>query len=111
VRDLEVIWDKPELTQWQSALYFQDVEGLKLENFAGRPAKMRTDIPAIVLNQVEDATIRNSTARPGTQVFLQVKGSKSRHVYLIGNELHAVPSPYRVDADVTEGAVKEAGNF
>jgi hypothetical protein len=111
VRDLEVIWDKPELSQWQSALYFQDVEGLKLENFVGGPAKLQTDIPAVVLNQVEDATICNSKARPGTQVFLEVKGPKSQHVYLVGNELHEVRSPYRVDADVKERAVKEAGNF
>jgi len=40
-----------------------------------------------------------------------VKGPKSRHVYLVGNELHEVRSPYQVDADVKEGAVKEAGNF
>jgi hypothetical protein len=111
VRDLEVIWDKPELSQWQSALYFQDVEGLKLENFVGGPAKVQTDIPAVVLNQVEDATICNSKARPGTQVFLKVKGAKSQHVYLVGNELREVRSPYQVDADVKEGAVKEAGNF
>jgi hypothetical protein len=111
VRDLEVIWDKPELSQWQSALYFQDVEGLKLENFVGGPAKLQTDIPAVVFDQVEDATICNSQARPGTQVFLKVKGPKSQHVYLVGNELHEVRSPYQVDADVKEGAVKEAGNF
>ncbi len=111
VRDLEVIWEKPELDQWQSALYFQDVEGLKLDNFAGGPAKTQTDIPAVVFDQVEDATICNSKARPGTQVFLRVKGGKSRNVYLVGNEMHEARSSSKVDADVKDGTVKEAGSF
>jgi hypothetical protein len=111
VRDLEVTWDKPESSQWQSALYFQEVQGLRLDDFVGGPAKLQTDIPAVVLDQVEDATICNSKARPGTQVFLKVKGPKTRHVYLVGNELRDVRSPYQVDADVKEGTVKEAGDF
>jgi hypothetical protein len=111
VRDLEVIWEKPELSQWQSALSFLDVQGLKVENFVGGPAKLQTDIPAVVFDQVEDATICNSKARAGTQVFLKVKGSNSRHVYLVGNELHEVRSPYQVDAEVKEGAVKQVGDY
>jgi hypothetical protein len=111
VKDLEVIWEKPELSQWQSALYFQEVQGLNLDGFVGGPAKLQTDIPTVVFNQVEDATICNSKARAGTQVFLQVKGPRSRHVYLVGNELHEVRSPYQVDVDVKEDTVNEAGDF
>ncbi len=111
VRDLQVIWEKPELNQWQSALSFQDVQGLNLDGFVGGPAKSQTDIPAVVFDRVEDATIRNSRARPGTQVFLKVKGPQSRRVYLIDNELHDVRSHYLVDADVKEGTVKESGNW
>jgi hypothetical protein len=72
---------------------------------------LQTDIPAIVFNQVEDATICNSKARAGTQVFLKVKGPRRRHVYLIGNELHEVRSPYQLDAEVKEGAVREVLNL
>jgi hypothetical protein len=111
VKDLEVTWEKPELNQWQSALIFQDVQGLKLDGFVGGPAKSPADIPAVVFNQVEDATICNSRARAGTQVFLKVKGPKTRHVYMIGNELHEVRLPYLVDPDVKEGAVKEVRDF
>ena len=111
VRDLQVTWEKPELNQWQSALSFQDVQGLNLDGFVGGPAKLQTDIPAVVFERVEDASIRNSTARPGTQVFLKVKGPQNRHVYLINNELHEVHSHYLVDADVKEGTVKESGNW
>jgi len=111
VKDLEVIWEKPELNQWQSALYFQDVHGLNLEGFVGGPAKLQTDIPAVVFDRVEDAAIRNSKARPGTQAFLRVKGPQSRHIYLVGNAMHEVQSPYQLDADVKEGTVKETGDF
>ncbi len=111
VRDLEVTWEKPELNQWQSALYFQDVQQLNLDSFVGGPAKPQTDIPAVVFERVEDATIRNSTVRPGTQVFLRVKGPQNRHVYLVNNELHEVRSRYLADTDVKEGTVKESGNW
>ncbi|MGA9209428.1 MAG: hypothetical protein WB347_16600, partial [Terriglobales bacterium] len=111
IRDLQVTWEKPELNQWQSALYFQDVQGLNLDGFVGGPAKPQTDIPAVVFERVEDATIRNSTAQPGTRVFLKVKGPQSSRVYLIGNELHDVRSHYLVDAGVKEGTVKESGNW
>jgi len=111
VRDLQVNWEKPELNQWQSALYFQDVQGLNLDGFVGGPAKLQTDIPAVVFDRVEDATIRNSTARPGTQVFLKVKGPQSSRIYLIDNEFHELRSHYLVDADVKEGTVKEGGNW
>lgn len=104
-------WEKPELNQWQSALYFQDVQGLNLDGFVGGPAKLQTDIPTVVFERVEDATIRNSTARPGTQVFLKVKGPHSSRIYLIDNELHDVRSHYLVDADVKEGTVKQVGNW
>jgi len=111
VRDLEVSWEKPELNQWQSALYFQDVQGLKLDGFTGGPAKLQTDTPAVVFERVEDAAISNSRARPGTRVFLKVKGPQNRRVYLINNELHDVRSHYLADEDVKEGTVKESGNW
>jgi hypothetical protein len=111
LKDVEVTWEKPESAKWQSALYFQDVNGLRLEGFAGAPAKPQTDIPAVVLDQVESATVCNSKARPGSNVYLKVKGAKSRDIYLVGNELHGVRSPYQVEADVKEGAVKASNNF
>ncbi|HMD96784.1 MAG TPA: glycosyl hydrolase family 28 protein [Terriglobia bacterium] len=110
VKDVEVNWNQPELHQWQSALYFQDVGGLKLEGFAGAPAKTHSDAPAVVFDQVEGATIVNSEARPGTRVFLKVTGARSRDIHLRGNQLHDA-RPYQVDAGVKDGAVKEAGDF
>ncbi len=111
VKDVEVIWDKPESAKWQSALSFEDVDGLTLNNFTGGPAKLQTETPAVILNNVQDARICNSAARAGTQVFLSVKGAKSQGIYLVGNELHGAKTPYRLDGDVRDGAVKTANNF
>jgi len=111
LKDVEVIWDKPESNQWQSALYFEDISGLRLDSFTGRPAKLQTDLPAVILDQVDGARISNSKAQPGTQVFLSVKGSKSRSVYVSGNELHEARAGYQLDSDVKEGTVKAVANF
>jgi polygalacturonase len=109
VKDVEIIWEKPASGKWQSALYFQDVSGLRVDGFAGGPGK--PDAPAIVLNQVDDAAISNSKAQPGTGVFLKVVGKESRGIYLVGNELHDSRTPYEVDAEVKAGALKAIGNF
>ena len=85
--------------------------GLNLDGFVGGPGKAQADIPAVVFERVKDATIRKSRAQPGTRASLKVKGPRSRHIYLVGNELHQVRSRYQVDADVEEGAVREAGDW
>ena len=82
-----------------------------MENFVGGPAKPQTDIPAVVLDKVEDAAISGSKARPGTRVFLKVKGPKSKKIYVVGNELHDVKTAVQLDAEVKEGTVKASNNF
>ena len=69
------------------------------------------ELPAAVLDNVEDATISGSKAEPGTQVFLEVKGAKSRNIYLVGNELHDAAKAVALGADVKDGTVKAVNNF
>ena len=111
VKDVQVQWEKPKSPKWQSAMYFQDVKGLKLEGFSGVPAKTDSGDAAVVLDQVEDADIVDSTTAPGTKSFLKVKGAKSQNIYLHGNELHVVQTPYQTDKDVKAGAVKATDNY
>jgi len=111
VKDLEVTWEKPEWVNWKSALYFEDVNGLKLQGFRGGPAKPETEIPAVVLDKVDDATILNAAPGPGTQVFVKVKGAKSQKIYITGSELHGVKTPYELDSGVNPDAVKAVNNF
>ena len=109
VKDVQVQWEKPESPKWQSALYFQDVNGLKVEGFSGAPAK--PEFPNVVLDRVEGATIVNSQAMPGTRLFLRVAGANSHGINLYGNELHAAGAAFKVDDGVASDAVKAANNF
>jgi hypothetical protein len=110
VKDVEVFWDKPYASQWQSALYFEDVSGLRLEGFSGAPAA-DTDYPVLILDNVEDAGISNSRARPGTGVFLKVKGAKSHDIHLIGNDLHHAKIAYESTPEVKPEVLKATGNY
>lgn len=109
VKDVQVQWEKPESAKWQSPLYFDEVTGLKVEGFTGGPAK--SEFPAIVLDKVDGATIVNSQAQPGTDLFLKVVGAKSRGINLVGNDLHAAGTAFKVDDGVGSEAVKTANNY
>jgi hypothetical protein len=111
VQDVQVQWEKPASAKWQSALYFQDIQGLKVKGFSGAPAQRESDNPAVVLDQVEGATIVDSTAQPGTKIFLSVKGAKSQDIHLNGNAWHAAHIPFQIDKAVQAGTVKESNNF
>ncbi len=110
LKDVEVIWDKPESDKWQSALYLEDIRGLEVDGFAGRPAKSDSEIPAIALSQVEDAVIRNARVREGTTVFLEVSGERSQGIVLHGNDLRRARIPYRVKPQARKSAVHMGNN-
>jgi hypothetical protein len=109
VKDVQIQWEKPESAKWQSPLYFEEVKGLKVEGFTGVPAK--AEFPAVVLDQVEGASIVDSQAQPGTDLFLRVAGANSRDVVLFGNELHAAGAAFKVDEGVASDAVKATNNY
>ncbi len=111
LKDVEVIWDKPALDQWQSALRIEDVSGLTLDGFAGRQAWPDRDTPAVIFTKVSDAVVRNSQALEGTKVFLKVAGQSSRAIGLYGNDFRKAQVPYQVDSDVRSGEVKAIENF
>jgi polygalacturonase len=111
LRDVEVVWDKPASEKWRSALYLEDVQGLDLDGFAGRPAQAGTETPVVVLNQVQDAVIRSSKPREGSSLFLQVSGDKSRGIVLTGNDLRKSKTPYRLDANVKSNEVTALNNI
>jgi hypothetical protein len=109
VKDVQVKWEKPQSAKWQSALYFQEVNGLKVDGFTGAPAKV--EFPDVVFEQVEGANLVNSEAQSGTELFLRVAGTKSHDIALFGNQLHAARAAFKVEAGVPENAVKSANNF
>ncbi len=111
VKDVEVIWDKPSLDRWQSALYFEDIDGLELNDFAGRQAWPDRDVPAVVLNRVKNARVLNSQAAEATTVFVGIRGEESRNICLLGNDLRKAKVPYRFDDGARSDELRAMSNF
>ena len=109
--NVEVVWDKPALEKWQSALVFEDVSGLVLDGFTGRQAWPERDTPAVVFKNVTDAVVRNSRALEGTKTFLKVSGKGGREIILTGNDFRRAKSAYKTDEDVPSEAVKAVNNL
>lgn len=105
LRNVEVVWEFPDSKKWQSALSIEDARGVEIENFSGAPAFAGSVSAAIVLNRVQDGTIRNSTARDGTRTFVAVKGRETSNIVLRANDLRrAVHAVGRTD-DVPASAI------
>lgn len=103
LRNFEVIWDKPASPKWRSALRLEDAQGVVLDAFSGRAAS--PEAPAVAFANVDGATLRNSDAAPGTGVYLEIAGAKSRAIRLFGNNLGAAQIPYRIGAGSKRDAV------
>jgi len=105
LKNFEVIWETPAFDQWRSALYFEDIRGLEVENFSGRQAKPDGLAPAVVLNRVNGAMIRNCAAPAGTSEFLRVTGQGTTNIRLFGNDLREAKIPYGLGPGIAPDAV------
>jgi hypothetical protein len=103
LKDVEVVWDKPASAKWQSALRLEDSQDVELSGFRGRPAA--AGAPAVEFMNVDSAAVRDSSAAPGTDLFLDISGANSRAIRLIGNDLDSARLPYRTSAGAPGGAV------
>lgn len=111
LKNVEVFWETPESSKWESALVLEDIKGLELDGFSGRQAKLGSVTPAIVMNNVENAVVRNSEAQTGTERFLHVLGKSSNDIVLFGNDLRNAKAFYSYDKDVEQGVVREMSNI
>jgi len=111
LKDIEIYWDKPASEKWESALSMKDVEGLVMDGFVGRQAWPGRDAPAVALEDVADAWIRNSKAPEGTGTFLKVSGKGSRNIRLTGNDLRKAQKAYAADPEVPDGIVRAVNNI
>jgi hypothetical protein len=111
VKDVEVSWEKPALEAWQSALYFEEVNGLRLDGFTGRGGRLDRATPAVVLKQVADALVCHSRAVDSTTVFVRVTGPDSRDICLQENDLRRAKVPVQLDRGVKKGVVRTVGNI
>jgi len=111
IRGLEIVWEKPESERWESALYFEDVKDLEVAEFSGRQGLLGAADAAVCLNQVEEARLRRNRASVGTEVFFDIRGERSRAVYLLDNDLLEARVPYRVSPEVRPEEIKPQGNL
>jgi len=111
IRGLEVIWEKPESERWETALYFEDVKDLELAEFVGRQGLLGAADSAVCLNQVEEARLSRNRAAAGTEVFLDIRGERSRAIYLLDNDLLEARVPYRVAPEVKPEEINPQGNL
>ena len=106
LKNFEIIWDKPYSEKWQSALTVQNVHGLTLDGVSVRQAP-DANSPAIVFNDVDGAIVRNSFAQEGTGTFLHLKGSRTKNIFLRGNELQFAKKHFELSREVSPDEIKE----
>jgi polygalacturonase len=95
IKDFEVIRTGPEFAQWQSALKFEEIDGLLIDNFRAAPLAGNPDQPAIRLINSVNAVISNSTQNQGIRTFLEAEGDKCRNILLLNNDFSGVSAPVK----------------
>lgn len=65
------------------------------------------NVPVVELTNVEDAFLYNSFPRPGTDIFLKLKGGKTKDITLNGNNLRHVKTPVVKEQEVKENPVQD----
>jgi polygalacturonase len=79
IRDLAVEWTgEPAEPQWQSALVLRRVSDFDIDGFTGRQGLAATDVPAIVIDDSAQGTIRNARASTGGRRLVHVQGAATR---------------------------------
>jgi hypothetical protein len=111
LKDVEVIWEKPESERWKSALHLEEIEGLEIEGFCGRQALLGEQVPVVVLDRVEDAIIRNCKALDGTEIFLGLQGKNTKEIVLSGNDFRLTKTPYVLGKDVSGNVLQVTDNL
>jgi hypothetical protein len=111
LKDVEVVWDKPDSEKWQHALHLQDIKDLELIGFRGGSVKTGTPSPVVVLEEVQDAMIKNAKLRQGTEVFIDLRGEQSRNIVLTDNDLRNARIPYQVNKSARSSELKASDNL
>jgi polygalacturonase len=87
MKDVEVRWEEPHATTWQSGLVVDQVKDLLLEDMR-IDAAPGSDYPVLRLNDADGVTVRQS--RVGS---VHVAGSKSKAVLIVGSDATVTSDP------------------
>ena len=104
-KDVQINWEGPVSSHWQSAFYAENVDDLVLDDFSTRQAQDGGADAAIVLNNVHNAVVRNGTAQPGTTTYLNLTGD-TREVVLFANDMRHADKEVTQSAEVGKSAVQ-----
>lgn len=107
LKDVAINWETPSLDHWRSALVVDNVQGLTLDGVSARPSPVAPAAPAVTLQNVDGAVVRNCQAQAGTGTFLRVAGDATQEVVLWGNDLRRAQTPIALSAEVKPGAVRD----
>ena len=106
LKNVEIVWSVSDTAAWQSALAVDDVQDLTLEGVSARQAGAG-NAPAIALNDVAGAVLRNCRAQPGAATFVQVSGVRSREITFFDNEARAAQTAVQLAGDASPNAVRD----
>ena len=109
LKEVEVVWRKPSLASWKSALNLEDVKRFELDGFIAGAAVAESGVPTVALQQVSGAVIRRCRAVEGTEIFLKIAGPASQDIRLRGNDFSRAKIACQVGDEVARGAVRGLG--
>lgn len=106
LKDVEVTWEAPAYEQWRSAVVLEDVEELLVDGLAARQSGDGPH-PALLLERVSDATVRNCRAAAGTGTFVRVQGRNSHGIELVGNDFRCAEIAHAIGDEVDLPALSD----
>jgi polygalacturonase len=106
LKDVQIAWEGPPSGKWRSALALDEVQGVVLDGVTAVQAPGAEDAPAVLLNLVEFAVIRNCAAADGTGTFLTLNGEGTKDILLERNDFRKARLPYSFGKGATPTALK-----
>jgi len=94
LKDVEIVWEGPASEKWLSALALDEVQGVVLDGIAAVQSPVAESAPAVLMNQVDTAVIRNCQAALGTGTFLLLTGEGTKDILLERNDFRKALLPY-----------------
>lgn len=106
LKDVEIAWEGPGYAPWRTALTLDEVRDAVLDGVTAGPAPGEEDAPAVLLNEVDFAVVRNCAAAEGTDTFLVLSGEGTKDILLERNDLRRARLPYSFKAGTKPAALK-----
>lgn len=87
------------------AAVFRNVRDLAVDGFRGRQGLLNGPLPALLLENVADAVIRESRAKTGCGTFLKVAGSGSENIRLRNHDLEQARAAVAYENETLKKAI------